>query len=421
MVGRGVGCWALAVLPLLLTGVEAHAEAQGVAARVAFVKGTATRSLPSGGPAQPLRRAEYVREGETVATEDGALLQLTLADGSLLRLGPRSRLKVRPAAPSATGPVPQAELGAGMLWARITKAVGGETRFKLHTQNAVTGVRGTVFTVSLGPDGGAVVAVYEGLVSVGGPEGGTAIWERAVAANMGIVVGPDGAPAEPQPLSALLQGARAAGDVQWTAWNQEMDAAPAPEGEPAGESGPGAKKEDPALRLRDDLSTRSPEQMLADNERAMAEMRDALKVTLDLLSKARLKKDIVLLNCVNERLTQIKGVLKVAEEASTALQEHAAAGQDSEARVAYSKIVLAKERIATLRVQAQNCVGAEGYYGGETEVVTDIDPELAGGDPFFGDRGTLDNPRDDNADRKDTADNTSEETPPPPPPSSVFQ
>ncbi|MEW5853935.1 MAG: hypothetical protein AB2A00_34490, partial [Myxococcota bacterium] len=81
------------------------------------------------------------------------------------------------------------------------------------------------------------------------------------------------------------------------------------------------------------------------------------------------------------------------------------------ARTSYAKVVLAKERIATLRVQAQNCVGAESYYGGETEVLTDVDPELAGGDPFFGDRGTLDNPRDDNANKKDNADNTSSETP----------
>ena len=176
------------------------------------------------------------------------------------------------------------------------------------------------------------------------------------------------------------------------------------------------------LKLGDEAATLAPGVMLKANEEALKEMRDGLKAALAVLSEARGKKDIVLLNCVNERISLIKGVLAVAEKSGLALQEQTAVGQVDGARVSYTQVMLARERIKTLKVQAQNCVGSESYYGGETEVVTDINPEIAGGDPFFGDRGVLDNPRNDYADGPNsTNDNTNPETPTPPPPSSVFQ
>lgn len=92
------------------------------------------------------------------------------------------------------------------------------------------------------------------------------------------------------------------------------------------------------------------------------------------------------------------------------------------ARTQYTKVVTAQERVSQLRVQAQNCVGAESYYGGDTEVVTDINPALAGGDPFFGDRPVGTTPVDDYSNGPKTpGDNTNPDTPPPPPPASAFQ
>jgi hypothetical protein len=216
------------------------------------------------------------------------------------------------------------------------------------------------------------------------------------------------------------------------AWAQAQEGSPGPASPPtpptpaAGTAPTGPVLEDTAgtgqLKLGEETAALPLPVMLKNHEDALTEMREGLKAALAVLKEARGKKDIVLLNCVNERISLIKGVLKVAEAAGQNLQEHAATGNADGARVSYTQVMLARERIKTLKVQAQNCVGAESYYGGETEVVTDINPEIAGGDPFFGDRGVLDDPRQDYADGpRSTDDNTNPETPTPPPPSSVFQ
>src|SRR5687767_415237 len=54
---------------------------------------------------------------------------------------------------------------------------------------------------------------------------------------------------------------------------------------------------------------------------ALARMRNVLKDVLAKLEEARSSKDVVKLNCVNEKLTQIKGFLRISEQADVALQE----------------------------------------------------------------------------------------------------
>lgn len=197
---------------------------------------------------------------------------------------------------------------------------------------------------------------------------------------------------------------------------------PAPDGTSTSVELVGTKQGGGEFKLEQDISKLTIPQMLAQNDKAQAEMSNALKVSLAVLTQARGRKDIVLVNCVNERVTQIKGILRVAQEAGTRLQENAATSNTEGARVDFTQVVMARERIVALRVQAQNCVGSESFYGGETEVVTDINPEMAGGDPFFGDRGVLDNPRTEFSEgNKTNTDNSNPEAPNPPPLTSEFQ
>src|SRR5215813_11947703 len=66
-----------------------------------------------------------------------------------------------------------------------------------------------------------------------------------------------------------------------------------------------------------DVSKLSNEEKQARAEKSLVDIRDALKRVTAILSEARTQKDIVQLNCVNEKLTQIKGLLRISEDASS--------------------------------------------------------------------------------------------------------
>lgn len=88
----------------------------------------------------------------------------------------------------------------------------------------------------------------------------------------------------------------------------------------------------------------------------LVRMRQALKEVIGRLEDARNEKDIVRLNCVNEKLTQIKGLLKVSEQADIALQE-SVARRDQAAEAEFQKIAIARAKVDQLRSEVEECIG----------------------------------------------------------------
>lgn len=221
--------------------------------RVTFLSGEATRAR--GGKAEKLALGAAVEENDTVETQARTRLEITLRDQSLVRVGPRSRVVLSAAVFGRTLDERKvaARLVVGDMWAKVAKAVGGDSRFEVQTANAVAGVRGTTFRVDARADRSVVVKVYAGTVAVAGggpiprpehggagegaPPGGGAPpkakkrvqvagprevtreqWERIVGAMMQVKVAADGTPAEPEPFQ--LAGASA---DEFEAWNRERD------------------------------------------------------------------------------------------------------------------------------------------------------------------------------------------------------
>jgi hypothetical protein len=104
-------------------------------------------------------------------------------------------------------------------------------------------------------------------------------------------------------------------------------------------------------------------------------MRGWLKEVLQRLEEARKEKDIVKLNCVNEKLTQLKGLVRVAEQSEVALQEDIAKGDDGNARHEFAKVELATQRAQQLRGDAEQCIGQLAYVVDEKTQVTVEVPE----------------------------------------------
>jgi hypothetical protein len=226
--------------------------------RVTFVSGEATRSRE--GKTERLALGTPVWENDTVETQKRTRLEITLRDQSLVRVGPLSRVVLSGAVfgRSLDERKVAARLLVGDMWAKVAKAVGGDSRFEVQTANAVAGVRGTTFRVDAKADRSVVVKVYAGTVAVagGGPiprpvHGGAEPggeppaapaplpsperkpgrvrvpgprevtreqWERIVGAMMQVKVAADGTPAQPEPFQ--LADAKA---DEFEAWNRERD------------------------------------------------------------------------------------------------------------------------------------------------------------------------------------------------------
>jgi hypothetical protein len=227
---------AAALLAALAVGLAAAPRGAAPAATVTFLDGQASRTAE--GKTEALAQGSALHEGDRVETRKRTRLELTLADGSVVRLGPLSRATLETA---AFGQSPEerkvsARLVVGNVWASVARAVGGEARFEVQTENAVAGVRGTTFRVDAAHDKSVVVRVYSGTVAVAGgglprpehrpgeprrqvpgPEEVTREqWERIVTSMMEVRVSASGLPEEPRSFAL-------ARDDPWETWNRERD------------------------------------------------------------------------------------------------------------------------------------------------------------------------------------------------------
>ena len=228
---------------LVAAAALAAPAAPGVpsAGTITFLDGEASRL--AGGTSARLEKGAAVFQGDVIETARRTRVELTLVDRSVLRLGPLSRVELDAAAfgKGADDRRVSARLRVGNVWAHVTRALGGEARFEVKTENAVAGVRGTTFRVDASKDKSCVVKVYAGSVAVAAgplprPQHGAAgaagearqqvpgpseitrsQWERIVTSMMQVKVAADGRAAEPETF-ALAEA------DEWETWNRERDA-----------------------------------------------------------------------------------------------------------------------------------------------------------------------------------------------------
>lgn len=142
-------------------------------------------------------------------------------------------------------------------------------------------------------------------------------------------------------------------------------AAPAPAATPAPAAGNGALKFETGEKLTD-------AEKLSRSSAIVAKMRETLKEVLQKLTEAREQKDVVKLNCVNEKLTQVKGFIKIGEQADLALQEAVAKSDSGGADHEYTKVEIAGQRVAQLRADAEACIGQTAFEGSSGQTHVDV-------------------------------------------------
>lgn len=149
--------------------VQRIASVSEIAGEV-FVKGRSDTNF------RPLADQDHVLAGYTVRTGPAGAVTLNWVDGSRVRLGPETSVRVRKCSlnTSTRNTTSLFDLDVGRIWVRVLSTIGGNTKFEVRTPTATAGVRGTVFYVEVAPEGETSVAVYEGEVEVAAQGGTTA-------------------------------------------------------------------------------------------------------------------------------------------------------------------------------------------------------------------------------------------------------
>ena len=149
---------------------------------------------------------------------------------------------------------------------------------------------------------------------------------------------------------------------------------------------PAATEGDPNLAPSPEVAAQrdvklTPEEMVKEAEKHLARMDQGARNVRRQLSEARQERDVVKVLCLNDKLNQIDVALSSATDRQKALQSVVNGNNPDRAKHEYTIIAVLRERVETLIAEANQCVGEELGYVGDTQVTVDIDDDIADTDP----------------------------------------
>lgn len=87
--------------------------------------------------------------------------------------------------------------------------------------------------------------------------------------------------------------------------------------------------------------------------------------------QAKADKDVIRLNCLLDKLTQVKVNGTMMDQALQSLQECVSRQDESAQLHEYTRVTIINQKVQVLRTEADACVGAETNYVGPTKVVVE--------------------------------------------------
>jgi hypothetical protein len=124
----------------------------------------------------------------------------------------------------------------------------------------------------------------------------------------------------------------------------------------------------------------SPAQMVAAAKALLPAMDKSAAVVRRQLTLARQQKDVVKALCLNDKLNQVDLATRTATDRVSGLEAAASANDLERSRHQYTVVLVLNERVTTLVSEANQCIGEETGFVGESAVtvqiegVPDVDP-----------------------------------------------
>jgi len=141
----------------------------------------------------------------------------------------------------------------------------------------------------------------------------------------------------------------------------------------------------PAVETKDvkggaDVSL-SPKEMLDKVHAFVPEMDKQRAIVVEQLTEAKKKKDVVKALCLDDKVKQMKLATDTAKDRVVDLTSAVSQNDPDRSKHEFTVIQVLRERVQTLVAEAQQCIGEETGFVGNTDVTMNIDPAIANADP----------------------------------------
>jgi hypothetical protein len=127
--------------------------------------------------------------------------------------------------------------------------------------------------------------------------------------------------------------------------------------------------------------TLTTQEMISQSREYQQGMGQVLKRIQTLQETARKQKDIIKLNCVQDKLVQARVNVSIADQAMTSLQENVAKADEGGRTHEFTRLTIINQKVTVLGAEAENCVGEDLSFVGATRIDVDIDPNIPRDDP----------------------------------------
>lgn len=146
---------------------------EGGETRVALIEGFAQVMRTGTKDWISLKMGDSLQNGDQVHTGINSRMELALPDETVLRFADNTRFRIVQVDVSEETKERNVKIDItlGRTWANVSKMLGVKSDIELSCENAVTGVRGTIYRMNVYEDKSALVRVYDGNVFVTGGVG----------------------------------------------------------------------------------------------------------------------------------------------------------------------------------------------------------------------------------------------------------
>jgi hypothetical protein len=136
----------------------------------------------------------------------------------------------------------------------------------------------------------------------------------------------------------------------------------------------------PEVGAQRDVSL-TPEQMSVEANNYMARMDQGAQGVRIQLTQAREQRDVVKVLCLNDKLNQIDVAIRSARDRMTTLKGAAGRNDLDRSRHEFTVIQVLRDRVQALVAEANQCIGEETGFIGDSQVTVNIDPGIPDTDP----------------------------------------
>jgi len=155
-------------------------------------------------------------------------------------------------------------------------------------------------------------------------------------------------------------------------------ATPAPIAPPSAGESPAGAPVDISVKQRPTLTA---EEMGNQAKEYFKSMGDVLKRIQTLQDQSKREKDIIRLNCVTDKLVQVRVNMNIAEQSMASLQEAMTHADEGARTHEFTRLTIVNQKVLVLGAEAENCIGEDLSFVGSTRVDIEVDPNIPQYDP----------------------------------------